>query len=93
MQHTACRTCGACLQCVDAPVLQKSDNQKGDQKNKEEKRAGPGRDPRLAPPVEKGRIQTLRELVPHLPDVTVPEWPFKGPKAIVELLRGLAASG
>ena len=59
-----------------------------------EKHCGPGRDPRLAPtPINDGKIVILRDQLRHLVDQPMPRWAFKGPRAIVELLSGVAASG
>ena len=54
---------------------------------KVEKRAGPGRDPRLASfPESSTGVVVLREQLGKFKEVEVAKWPFKGPRAITELL-------
>ena len=61
---------------------------------KVEKRAGPGRDPRLASfPESVTGVVVLREQLGKFKEVEVANWPFKGPRAITELLRGIAGGG
>ena len=67
---------------------------------KDEKRSGPGRDPRVLPLVREGdraRFRSLRSIVsdttypdPKAPD---PDWPFPGPSAVKELLAAARAAG
>ena len=59
-----------------------------------QKREGPGRDPRLGPtPEVASTVVVLREQLRGYREVEVKNWPFKGPRAIVELLKGVAAGG
>ena len=63
----------------------------------DEKRSGPGRDLRVCPLVRTGpggpRRQTVDQAIAaHRPTVES-DWPFRSPKAVVELFDGVRASG
>ena len=65
---------------------------------KEEKRSGPGRDPRVLPLVRDGggeRFATFRDsLAGIVEDAPRPaDWIFRGPGATAELMRGVRAAG
>lgn len=60
------------------------------------KRCGPGRDPRLASVQRDSRghrFGDLRSVINAMRDVAAADWPFRGPKAIVEILGAILASG
>ena len=60
----------------------------------DEKRSGPGRDPRIAaaPEGDTGVI-ILRDMLTRYKEKQLKGWVFKGPRAISELLRGVAGTG
>ncbi|CAK0878561.1 unnamed protein product, partial [Prorocentrum cordatum] len=60
-----------------------------------EKRRGPGRDPRILPLARRGRgVQvTLGEAIAKMNAVDFDDWPFRGPKALPELLAAILATG
>ncbi|CAK0806818.1 unnamed protein product, partial [Prorocentrum cordatum] len=61
---------------------------------KAEKRAGPGRDRRVLPQTGvSAQTVSLAQLVALLKSVDVDDWPFEGPKALVEFLAAVVSSG
>ena len=61
---------------------------------KAEKRAGPGRDRRVLPQTgSAASTVSLAQLVALLKSVDVEDWPFEGPKALVEFLAAVVSSG
>ncbi|CAK0788625.1 unnamed protein product [Prorocentrum cordatum] len=60
-----------------------------------EKRRGPGRDPRILPLARRGRGAqvTLGEAIAKMNAVDFDDWPFRGPKALPELLAAILATG
>ena len=61
---------------------------------KREKRAGPGRDPRLAgDPEGVAGVVVLRDQLALFKPVDREPWPFKGPRAVAELMKGIASGG
>eukprot|EP00974_Lingulodinium_polyedra_P012683 1228536-Lingulodinium_polyedra.AAC.1 len=64
---------------------------------KDEKRQGPGRDPRVLPIVRTARdfrFVTLRDALCEMrAAATAPDWPFRGPSASAEVLEGIVACG
>ena len=65
----------------------------------DEKRNGPGRDPRVLPLQKDARGQrycNLREALTNMTPLTEPppkDWPFRGPSAALELLQSARAAG
>ena len=60
------------------------------------KRCGPGRDPRLACVIRDGRghrFADLRSVLDKMRDIPESDWPFRGPKAIIEVLASILAAG
>ncbi|CAK0862369.1 unnamed protein product, partial [Prorocentrum cordatum] len=61
---------------------------------KAEKRAGPGRDRRVLPQTgASAHAVSLAQLVAILKSVDVGDWPFEGPKALVEFMAAVVSSG
>jgi len=63
---------------------------------KEEKQNGPGRDTRILPVVKTargGRRTTLSGALAHLKAAERKDWPFRGPRAVVEFLEGIESTG
>lgn len=63
---------------------------------KADKLHGPGRDVRLAPEhLDAGgaHFVNVNDAISHLRDITLPDWPFEGPKAVKELVVSIRAVG
>ena len=63
---------------------------------REEKTQGPGRDDRVLPlqrDSQRRRYRTLTSAMTDMTEKTQSDWPFRGPRAIGELLTAVRASG
>ena len=63
---------------------------------REEKTLGPGRDSRVLPirrDSKSLRFRTLVSAMAEMDEREVDDWPFRGPRVIVELLSAVRSSG